>query len=77
MPASKNGKLVDVQYILNQGVDVNTMDYHGKTALMWASSQGHIDIVKELLERNVDVNVQDIFKLDTALMLINKITTQE
>ena len=31
----------------------------GRTALMWASEGGHIEIVKSLLLRGADVNIQD------------------
>ena len=29
------------------------------TALIWASANGHIEIVKELIERGADINEKD------------------
>ena len=50
--ASKEGKLQDVRDLLKEGADINAKDGDGGTALMWASSEGHLDIVLELLNHH-------------------------
>jgi len=35
------------------------MQWRGRTALMLASEGGHLDVVKELLKAQADVNAQD------------------
>jgi ankyrin repeat protein len=47
--AAQDGKLDDVREHLQLGADINAKDGNGGTALMWASSEGHLDIVLELL----------------------------
>ena len=55
--------------------DINAKDKNGWTALMFASYNGHTDIVKELIKLDADVNIQttktddNILKLSTALMI--------
>lgn len=44
---------------LLQEVSANTQDKYGQTALMAASSEGHYDIVKLLLDKGADVHIQD------------------
>ena len=34
-------------------------DKDGRTALMWAAERGNYNIVKTMIERRIDVNVQD------------------
>ena len=50
--ASQEGNIEQVLHILNKGVDVN-LDHldnmYGRTALTWASHNGHMDVVKALL----------------------------
>ncbi len=53
--------------LLKKGVDVNTMDNDGITALMWASYLGHKEIVSMLLKKGADVNAKDR-RNETALM---------
>ena len=35
------------------------MQWEGRTALMWASEGGHMDVVKELLRARAVVDLQD------------------
>ena len=53
--------------LLKKGVDVNTIDNDGITALMWASYLGHKEIVSMLLKKGADVNAKDR-RNETALM---------
>lgn len=54
---AREGKLVDVQNQLNGGVDPNTQDNRGWYPLMWATAEGHFDIVLLLLDHGADPNV--------------------
>ena len=36
-------------------VDVCSSSQDGRTALFWSAENGHVDVVKELLERGADV----------------------
>ncbi len=42
-----------------------------QTAIMYAATKGHIDIVKALIDRGVDINVKDKDN-DTALIIAKK-----
>lgn len=58
--AAKTGKLWRVKLYLSLGADVNAVDSKGKTALMYASENGHDEVVDRLLqEEKIDVNKQD------------------
>ena len=35
------------------------VQWEGRTALMWASESGHMDVVKELLRAQAGVDLQD------------------
>ena len=41
-----------------KGVDVNARTDEGVTALMFASQDGHLDMVRALLESNADINAK-------------------
>ena len=53
---------------MNQGVDVNFKGGKKCTALIAASRKGHLVLVKELIDRNANVNLGDKSGL-TALMI--------
>jgi ankyrin repeat protein len=46
--ACKDGNLEKVKQLLEKGADVNAKNKYGGTALMYASYQGHEEIVKLL-----------------------------
>jgi len=58
-----------MQFILDNGADINAVDRNGRTVLMIASLNGNVDIAGMLLNRGADVNVRDNQGL-TALMLV-------
>jgi ankyrin repeat protein len=43
-----------VKALLSKGVDVNAREWHGQTALMWASAEGHATVVEALLGAGAD-----------------------
>lgn len=64
--SAKNGETKIVELFLQAGMNVNTKNEEGQTALMLASYAGHIDTVRVLLKHNADINVVDKFG-DSAL----------
>jgi len=66
--AARVGDLKRVQEILKEGkVDINKKDKNGNTALIWASQEGHIEIVKSLLANGANINEKDKYG-NTALI---------
>jgi len=67
--AAMDGKQVDVLYWLGKGANVDGTLADGKTALIWAASNGHIEVVKVLLNWRPGANVNAADHLGfTALM---------
>ena len=56
--ASKNGKLQRVKSLIKKGGDVRKKGMNGKTAVHMAAEEGHIHIVKYLVNRN-PINLED------------------
>lgn len=58
--AAKNNEIERVNFLLDQGEDVNQRDADGNTALHYASMNGHLAVVNRLLDAPmIDVNFQD------------------
>jgi len=57
--AAKNGDILKVRQLLEQGANVNAPDNFGTTPLHYAASEGKTDIAKLLIERGADVNARD------------------
>ena len=55
LEASQNGELPRVQDALDRGADVQAKDDDCKTALDWASGNGHEKVAALLLDRGADV----------------------
>ena len=59
MAASRTGKVDAVQLLLSRGSFVNAQDpFQEETALMWASAEGHLAVVKALLAAGADPNLK-------------------
>ena len=65
--AAAEGDLARVRALLDGGIDPDTATRYGATALTFASDKGHTDIVRLLLERGADPDVQDTFYNQTPL----------
>ncbi len=57
--AARQGHLTQVRSLLEQGVDVNTTNKLGESALIASVYSGDIDTVQLLLDKGADVKVQD------------------
>ena len=57
MTCSRTGRPAAVQALLAAGVDVNAAEAtHRQTALMWALSEGHLDVARLLIDAGADVH---------------------
>lgn len=56
--AAKQGHLNIIQYLVENGIDINISTYEG-SMLTLASKLGHCDIIDYLLSKNADVNHKD------------------
>ncbi|XP_011073996.1 serine/threonine-protein kinase STY8-like isoform X2 [Sesamum indicum] len=53
------GHVEGVQDLLDEGIDVNSIDLDGRTALHIASCEGHLEVVKLLLSRGANMDARD------------------
>jgi uncharacterized protein len=66
--AAKEGDTATINELLTSGVDPDTKDEHGQTALMLAADNGHVEAVKALLDKGAKVDSRNSLRA-TALML--------
>ncbi len=70
--AARAGEAARVTAALDKGADVNAKTRYGATALTFAADKGHVELVKLLIARGADINVQDTFykmrAIDMAMM---------
>jgi ankyrin repeat protein len=57
--SAERGHLQHTKKALHNGANVNTKDYFKRTALMYASGNGSIEIVKLLLHRGAAVGINE------------------
>ncbi|KAL6221511.1 hypothetical protein ACLB2K_004907 [Fragaria x ananassa] len=53
------GDVSGVEDLLNQGIDVNSIDLDGRTALHIAACEGHVDVARLLLTRKANIDARD------------------
>lgn len=63
---SSRGNIEDMTKILDLGVNVNSVDNKGKTALLFAAWHHRLEAVQLLISRGADVNAKSIYG-DTAM----------
>eukprot|EP00262_Sarcandra_glabra_P016523 TRINITY_DN5425_c0_g1_i1.p1 TRINITY_DN5425_c0_g1~~TRINITY_DN5425_c0_g1_i1.p1 ORF type:complete len:474 (+),score=75.30 TRINITY_DN5425_c0_g1_i1:735-2156(+) len=56
---ASRGDVKGVEDLLKEGIDVNSIDLDGRTALHIAGCEGHIDVVKLLLSRKANIDAHD------------------
>ena len=59
LKAAENGTNKAVQFLLEMGVNIDSVDSNGRTALMLASKAGHEEIVETLLSAGANSSCQD------------------
>ncbi|QPC70356.1 hypothetical protein HYE68_001108 [Fusarium pseudograminearum] len=57
--AARNGQLNKICQVLDEGIDVNSVDADGRSSLSMAAEHGLSEIVHCLTGRNADVNLKD------------------
>lgn len=62
----RNGSIEECRQLLNSGVDINTTDNTGQTALMIAAKSNHLKLAKYLIKNGASVNMSGVSGL-TAL----------
>ena len=67
--ASANGMDNSVIYLLSLGLDPNIKDKFGYTALHYAVKKNHTRIIKKLLQRGADRNIEEYKTKKTPVML--------
>ena len=58
MFAASSGNLNMVQCLVENGANLDIQNEYGWTALMRATMENHIDIVRYLLDKGADVNMK-------------------
>ena len=59
--AARSGDAAQVAALLDKGVDVNAKGRYGATALFFAADKGHLEVVKLLVARGAEIDIQDTF----------------
>ncbi|MGD8958005.1 MAG: ankyrin repeat domain-containing protein [Chromatiaceae bacterium] len=66
--AALEGDLAVIDGLLHEGIDIDSKDRHGQTALMLAARHGHEQVVQLLLGKEAALDVTAKYRL-SALML--------
>ncbi|XP_010522244.1 PREDICTED: dual specificity protein kinase shkC-like isoform X1 [Tarenaya hassleriana] len=53
------GDVAGVEDLLDEGIDVNSIDLDGRTALHIAACEGHVDVAKLLVSRKANIDARD------------------
>ena len=65
--AAAAGDAARVRALLEDGVDVNSVDASGRTAVTAAAYGGHVEVMRALVEANADVDLQDETRANALL----------
>jgi ankyrin repeat protein len=59
-----------IKLLLDGGCDINTIDYHGRTSLMYSLKNNNMEIINLLLEKGADVNITDKYSKSSLIYAI-------
>ncbi|HQR06704.1 MAG TPA: PQQ-binding-like beta-propeller repeat protein [Gemmatales bacterium] len=65
--AARSGNAEMIKQILQDNFDVNTKTEYGATALCFAAEYGHLEVMKLLIEKKIDLDARDTFYNSDAL----------
>jgi len=68
--AIENGDLTMMKRLITAGIDVNSLDDHGQTALMVSAHHGRKDIVEMLIAEGADLNVAAKYNLNATMLAV-------
>jgi ankyrin repeat protein len=57
--SARGGDVKEVERLIRSGVDLDSGDNRGRTALMWASYENRVEVVKLLIEAGADLDIRD------------------
>ncbi len=57
--SASTGDIHEIQRLVASGIDLNASDYDKRTALHLAAAEGHLNVIKYLVDRKVEVNPRD------------------
>lgn len=57
--------------LLDEGIDVNSIDFDGRTALHIAACEGHVEVVKLLLSRKANIDARDRWGSTVILSILS------
>jgi uncharacterized protein len=60
--AAESGNIEEIHNLLKQGIDINSKDTQGRTAIMIATYQNDAELVRRLIELGADIHIQDDLK---------------
>ncbi|HCR57697.1 MAG TPA: hypothetical protein DIW62_08295 [Raoultella sp.] len=66
--AAEQGNLAQLKQCLLKGVNINSVNRHGQTAIVLASLHQHYDCVAQLIAAGIDINKQDQTRLNPFLI---------
>ncbi|KAK6978622.1 ankyrin repeat domain-containing protein 50 [Biomphalaria glabrata] len=72
IPACRASNLEVVTHLLQSGADVNEMNSESETALMITSQRNYVEIVRELLNFEADINCTHLSTRNTVLMMASE-----
>ena len=67
LDAARRGDIAAVRSMLDAGVDIDTGNRYGATALFFAAEKGHLELVRLLVDRGARVDIEDSFYRNTAI----------
>jgi ankyrin repeat protein len=77
LEACSNGLIPKIQEILNEGADINAIEYRmGDTALHSATWGNHLNVIEFLLQNSADPNIKNLAGYTPLLLAVRKETPE-